>query len=40
MKINERFAQLVLINVNNVELKIVKKLDESIRSDKGFGSTG
>jgi len=40
MKINERFAQLVLINVNNVEFKIVKKLDESIRSDKGFGSTG
>ena len=40
MKTNERFAQLVLINVNNVEFKIVKKLDESIRSDKGFGSTG
>ena len=40
MKINERFAQLVLINVNYVEFKIVKKLDESIRSDKGFGSTG
>ena len=33
MKINERFAQLVLINVNDVEFKIVKKLDESIRSD-------
>ena len=40
MKKNERFAQLVLINVNNVNFKIVEKLDESIRSDKGFGSTG
>ena len=40
MKTNERFAQLVLINVNNVNFKIVEKLDESIRSDKGFGSTG
>ena len=40
MKKYERFAQLVLINVNNVNFKIVEKLDESIRSDKGFGSTG
>ena len=40
MKTNERFAQLVLINVNNVNFKIVDKLDESIRADKGFGSTG
>ena len=40
MKNNERFAQLVLINVNNVNFKIVEKLDESIRSNKGFGSTG
>ena len=40
MKKNERFAQLVLINVNNVNFKIVEKLDESIRSNKGFGSTG
>ena len=40
MKTNQRFAQLVLINVNNVNFKIVEKLDESIRSDKGFGSTG
>ena len=40
MKNNERFAQLVLINVNNVNFKIVEKLDQSIRSDKGFGSTG
>ena len=40
MKTNERFAQLVLINVNNVNFKIVDKLDESIRADKGVGSTG
>ncbi len=40
IKTNERFAQLVLINVNNVNFKIVEKLDESIRSGKGFGSTG
>ena len=40
MKTNERFAQLVLINVNYVNFKIVDKLDESIRADKGFGSTG
>ena len=40
MKNNERFAQLVLINVNNVNFDIVEELDDSIRSDKGFGSTG
>ena len=40
MNTNERFAQLVLINVNNINFKIVNKLDESKRSDKGFGSTG
>ena len=36
----ERFAQLVLINVENYEFNLVEKLDDSIRSDKGFGSTG
>ena len=36
----ERFAQLVLINVENYQFNLVDKLDESIRSDKGFGSTG
>jgi len=40
IEINERFAQLVLINVKSVDFKIVDNLDESIRSDKGFGSTG
>ncbi len=36
----ERFAQLVLINVENYKFKTVDKLRNSIRSDKGFGSTG
>ena len=36
----ERFAQLVLIEVNNAKFNVVKKLNESTRSDKGFGSTG
>ncbi len=36
----ERFAQLVLINVENYQFNLVEKLDDSIRSDKGFGSTG
>ena len=40
LKINERFAQLVLINVESADFKIVDKLDDSIRSDRGFGSTG
>ena len=36
----ERFAQLVLIQVSNGNFNIVDKLEESIRADKGFGSTG
>tara|TARA_B100001250_G_C19222929_1_gene538794 strand:- start:53 stop:490 length:438 start_codon:yes stop_codon:yes gene_type:complete len=36
----ERFAQLVIINVESVNFKIVEKLNESKRSNKGFGSTG
>ena len=36
----DRFAQLVLINVENYKFNIVDKLDDSIRSNKGFGSTG
>ena len=40
LKKGERFAQLVLIEVSSANFKIVEKLDESIRSDKGFGSTG
>ena len=40
LKLGERFAQLVLIEVNNASFEVVDKLDDSIRSDKGFGSTG
>jgi len=40
LKQGERFAQLVLIEVNNASFNIVDKLDDSIRSNKGFGSTG
>jgi len=36
----ERFAQLVLIEASNANFKVVEKLNDSIRSDKGFGSTG
>ena len=36
----ERFAQLVIINVENVSFNVVKKLKNTDRSDKGFGSTG
>ncbi len=40
LKKGERFAQLVFIEVNNVNFKVVEKLEDSVRSDKGFGSTG
>ena len=36
----ERFAQLVIINVENVSFNEVNKLKNTDRSDKGFGSTG
>jgi len=40
LKIGERFAQLVLIEVGNASFNIVDNLNKSIRADKGFGSTG
>ncbi len=40
LKEYERFAQIVLINVESVKFKIVEKLNQSERSNKGFGSTG
>ena len=40
LKIGDRFAQLVFIQVSNAKFIKVDKLDISIRSDKGFGSTG
>ena len=39
ISIGDRIAQLVLINTNSVEFKIVDKLPDSDRSTGGFGST-
>ena len=39
IKIGDRIAQLVLINTNNVDFKIVDSLPETDRSSGGFGST-
>ena len=39
IKIGDRIAQLVLINTNSVEFKIVKNLPDTDRSTGGFGST-
>ena len=39
INIGDRIAQLVLINTNSVEFKIVKNLPDTDRSTGGFGST-
>ena len=39
IKIGDRIAQLVLINTNSVEFKIVENLPVTDRSAGGFGST-
>ena len=39
ISIGDRIAQLVLINTNNVEFKIVENLPDTERSTGGFGST-
>ena len=39
ISIGDRIAQLVLINTNNVEFKIVEDLPDTNRSTGGFGST-
>ena len=39
ISIGDRIAQLVLINTNNVEFKIVDNLPNTERSTGGFGST-
>ena len=36
----ERFAQLVIINVENITFNSVSQLKKTERSNKGFGSTG
>ena len=40
LKKGERFAQLVIINVENVSFNTVNELKKTERSNKGFGSTG
>ena len=37
---HERIAQLVAITTNNLKFEQVDILDESVRSEGGFGSTG
>ena len=39
ISIGDRIAQLVLINTNSVEFKIVDNLPDTVRSTGGFGST-
>ena len=39
ISIGDRIAQLVLINTNSVEFKIVENLPDTERSSGGFGST-
>ena len=36
----DRIAQMVIAKHENVSWKFVDKLDDSLRGDKGFGSTG
>ncbi len=40
LKKGDRFAQLVIINVENVSFNSVDVLNKTDRSNKGFGSTG
>ena len=37
---NQRIAQLVIAPVVQVDIRVTKQLSETIRGDKGFGSTG
>ena len=39
IKVGDRIAQLVLINTNSVNFKVVDSLPETDRSSGGFGST-
>ena len=40
VKPGDRIAQLLIVPVPAVTLEVVEDLDETTRSDKGFGSTG
>jgi dUTP pyrophosphatase len=36
----DRIAQLVVLNITRADFEEVAELDETVRSDGGFGSTG
>jgi len=36
----DRIAQMIIARHETIEWKVVDKLDDSVRGDKGFGSTG
>ena len=36
----DRIAQMVITEYETISWKVVEKLDDSLRGDKGFGSTG
>ena len=40
IKSGDRIAQMVIAKHETISWKVVDKLDDSIRGDKGFGSTG
>lgn len=37
---NERIAQMIIAKIEKAQIKVVQNLSETIRSEKGFGSTG
>ena len=40
IKTGDRIAQMIIANHETIEWEAVDKLDDSVRGDKGFGSTG
>ncbi len=40
IKSGDRIAQMVIVKHETISWKVVDKLDDSVRGDKGFGSTG
>jgi dUTP pyrophosphatase len=40
VNVGDRLAQIILIHIVTPELEVVDTLDETIRKDGGFGSTG
>ena len=39
-EVNERIGQLVIVPIPELELELVDELDQTVRADKGHGSTG